>query len=46
MIPGSTHTKYKDRGSPTFMAPESQIDSQLLTTEYLNDLKKLIYGHY
>ena len=46
MIPGSTHTKHKDRGSPAFMAPESEIDSQLLRTEDLNDLKKLIYGHY
>ena len=29
MIPGSTHTKYIDRGSPVFMAPVTQTDSQL-----------------
>ena len=46
MILGSTHTKHIDRGSPAFMAPETQIDSQLLATADLNDLKKLIYGHY
>ena len=28
MIPGSTHTKHKDRSSPAFMAPESEIYSQ------------------
>ena len=41
MIPGSTHTKYKDRGSFAFMAPETQVDSQLLATADLNDLKKI-----
>ena len=40
MILGSTHTKHIDRGSPAFMAPETQIDSQLLVTADLNDLKK------
>ena len=46
MIPGRTHTKHIDRGSSEFMAPETQIDSQLLATADLNDLTKLIYGHY
>ena len=32
MIAGSTDTKHIDRGSPAFMAPETQTDSQLLTT--------------
>ena len=41
MIPGSTHTKHIDRGSPVFMAPETQVDSQLLATEDLNDFKKV-----
>ena len=40
MILGSTHTKHIDRGSPAFMAPETQIDLQLLVTADLNDLKK------
>ena len=40
MIPGSTHMKQIDRGSPAFMAPETQIDSQLLVTADINDLKK------
>ena len=40
MILGSTHTKHIDRGSPAFMARETQIDSQLLVTADLNDLKK------
>ena len=40
MIPGSTHMKQVDRGSPAFMAPETQIDSQLLVTADINDLKK------
>ena len=35
IIPGSTHTKHIDRRSPVFMAPERQIDSQLLATAYL-----------
>ena len=30
MIPGSAHTTHIDTGSPAFMAPETQIDSQLL----------------
>ena len=41
MILGSTHTKHIDRGSPAFMAPETQIDSQLFVTADLNDLKKI-----
>ena len=32
IIPGSTHTKHIERDSPVFMAPERQIDSQLLAT--------------
>ena len=36
----STHMKHIDRGSPAFMAPETQVDSQLLTTADLNDFKK------
>ena len=43
MIPGSTHTKHIDRSSPAFMAPETKVDSQLLATAYLNDLKKIRY---
>ena len=42
MIPASIHTKHIDRGGPAFMTPETQIDSQLLATANLNDLKKLI----
>ena len=41
MIPGNTHRKHMDRGSPAFMAPETQVDSQLLATADLNDLKKI-----
>ena len=41
MIPGSTHTKHIERGSPAFMAAETQIDSQLLATAALDDLKKI-----
>ena len=41
MIPGSTHTKHIHRGSPAFMAAETQIDSQLLATAALDDLKKI-----
>ena len=40
MIPGSTHMKHIDRSSPAFMAPETQIDSQLLAIADLNDFKK------
>ena len=43
MIPGSTHTKHIDRGGPAFMAPETQVDSQLLVTADLNDFKKNRY---
>ena len=41
IIPGSTHKKHIDRGSPAFMAPKTQIDPQLLATAGLNDFKKI-----
>ena len=44
MIPESTHTKHIDRGTPAFMTPETQIDSQLLATADLNHLKNDIWA--
>ena len=41
IVPGNTQTRFINRGSPAFMAPEIQIESQLLESAGIKDFKKI-----
>ena len=38
---GKTKTKYLERGTAAFMAPEIMIERCMLQTEGINDLKRI-----